>query len=135
MKLQVGVKVLLKNNDGKYLLLHRSKEKYPDIVDGSWDIIGGRIDVGETLMNNLKREIMEESGLKLVGDPVLVGAQDILRGSEKHVVRLTYVGGEAVGDVVLDDEHDDFKWFSIDEMKELDGLDFYLKEILNNIFN
>lgn len=37
--LQVGVKVLLGDNDGRYLLLRRSLEKYPEIK-GRWDIVG-----------------------------------------------------------------------------------------------
>jgi len=40
--LQVGVKVLLKNKAGQYLLLRRALEKYPEI-QGRWDIVGGRI--------------------------------------------------------------------------------------------
>lgn len=52
MELQVGVKVLLKNSTGKYLLLRRSKEKYPD-VPVHWDMPGGRIEAGKPLMENL----------------------------------------------------------------------------------
>lgn len=40
MELQVGVKVLLKNKEGNYLLLRRSLKKYPG-VKGRWDIAGG----------------------------------------------------------------------------------------------
>jgi len=34
--------------------------------------------------------------------------------------------------VVLDEEHDDFNWYSIDEMKAIppDSLDIYFKELL-----
>ena len=39
VELQVGVKVLLKNPEGKYLFLHRSAEKYPETQ--KWDIPGG----------------------------------------------------------------------------------------------
>jgi len=49
--LQVGVKALLQNSEGKYLLLRRSLEKYPEIK-GRWDIVGGRIDPGSILIEN-----------------------------------------------------------------------------------
>ena len=106
MNLQVGVKILLKNTEGKYLLVRRSSEKHPE-VGAMWDIVGGRIEVGTPLLENLKREIFEETKLDLVGEPKLIAAQDILK-SDKHVVRLTYVG-EAQGDVILDEENTEYK--------------------------
>ncbi|MBI5332600.1 MAG: NUDIX domain-containing protein, partial [Candidatus Aenigmarchaeota archaeon] len=78
IELQIGVKILLKNRDGKYLLLKRSSEKYPE-AGGTWDIVGGRIDAGSGLMVNLRREVLEETGLEITEEPRLVGAQDILR--------------------------------------------------------
>lgn len=129
MILQVGVKILIKNRDGKYLLLHRSIKKYPE-VNGKWDIVGGRIEPGKTLIENLRREVKEETTLNLLGEPRLVFAQDILRGKIKHVVRLTYLG-KAKGKVVINKkEHDEYKWFSLKELRRLDDLDMYLKKIL-----
>lgn len=129
MELKVGVKILLKNKEGKHLILKRSAEKYPETGLDLWDIAGGRIEPGSTLIDNLKREIKEETGLELIGEPNLIHAQDILRVTGKHVVRLTYVG-EGEGEVILSDEHDDYKWLSIDEITRLEGLDNYLKEAL-----
>ena len=128
--LQVGVKIFLKNREGKYLLLRRSTEKYPGVKD-RWDIVGGRIDRGTTFLENLKREMAEETGLSLSGTPRLIAAQDILRNADKHVVRLTYVGG-ADGDVKIDpSEHDSFKWLDWEEIKHQDGLDAYFKELID----
>jgi len=131
--LQVGVKALLKNKEGNYLLLRRSLEKYPDI-QGRWDIVGGRIDPGTTLLENLKREIKEETSLDLIGAPKLIAAQDIIRSPEKHVVRLTYIG-EVEGEIVLDEsENDMYKWHTKEEILKVDDLDIYFKELLNNGF-
>src|SRR3989344_1737519 len=111
MELQVGVKVLLKNPKGKYLLLKRSPEKYPEVhrFGDVWDIVGGRIEIGTSLLENLKREVKEEISLELTGEPKLIAAQDILRLSEKHVVRLTYTAN-ATGEVVLDSDHSEYDW-------------------------
>lgn len=129
--LQVGVKVFLQNKDGKYLLLRRSLEKYPE-VKGRWDIVGGRIDAGKTLIENLRREVREETGLEIVGKPSLIAAQDILRNSDRHVVRLTYVG-EAIGDVKLDTaENDMYKWYTREELTKLTDLDVYFRELLDD---
>ncbi|MFA5050664.1 MAG: NUDIX hydrolase [Patescibacteria group bacterium] len=129
--LQVGVKILLKNKDGQYLLLRRSLEKYPDIK-GRWDIVGGRIDTGKTLIENLKREVFEETGLEIVGNPKLIAAQDILRETGRHVVRLTYLG-KTLGEIKLDtNENDLYKWYSWEELTRLDDVDIYFKELLND---
>lgn len=131
IELQVGVKILLKNEEGKYLLLHRSLDKYPEMIN-PWDIPGGRIEPGIPLLENLKREIKEETGLDLGKEPKLVAAQDILRIPGRHVVRLTYIG-EISGEPRVDpNEHNSFNWFTLDEIKNLEGLDSYFEEILNS---
>jgi 8-oxo-dGTP pyrophosphatase MutT (NUDIX family) len=130
MELQVGVKILMKNEKGKYLVLLRSAIKYPDAGE-QWEIVGGRIDPGSPLLENLKREVKEETGLEITGKPKLIAAQDILK-STKHIVRLTYIG-EGSGDVVLSDEHTDFKWLSLEDIKKLDPIDGYLTEVLKTL--
>jgi len=130
MELQVGVKALLQNGEGKYLLLRRSLIKYPD-VKGRWDIVGGRIFPGTTLLENLRREVREETGLDIVGNPRLKAAQDILRTSNRHVVRLTYMG-EATGEIVLDtNENDTYQWFTKEELIRQDDVDIYFKDLLD----
>ena len=127
--LQVGVKILLKNKEGKFLLLHRNLTKYPG-VKGEWDIPGGRINSGTPLLENLKREVAEETGLLLSGEPKLLAAQDILREG-RHIVRLSYIG-EAEGKVILDtEENDEYQWCAPLELKKLENLDIFLKEVLD----
>src|ERR1700690_2716473 len=105
IELQVGVKVLLKDSDGKYLVIRRSSDKYQEVLH-KWDIPGGRINAETTLMENLEREDMEETGLKMTGEPRLIAAQDLMPIGlvSKHVVRITYVA-EATGTPVLSEEH------------------------------
>lgn len=129
VQLQVGVKVLLQNADGKYLLLRRNGEKYPEAAD-QWDIPGGRIDPGSTLMDNLKREVEEEAGLS-VSNVRLVAAQDLFRLPERHTVRLTYTG-RADGEPRLSEEHSEYLWFTKEELVTLENLDSYFKELLTS---
>ncbi len=129
--MQVGVKILLKNPEGKYLLVRRNPKKYPE-VGPKWDIVGGRIDAGSPLFENLKREIKEEVNLDYQGEPRLVAAQDILRVEGRHVVRLTYTG-EITGEPILDDDHLEAKWFEAGEIRSLSEaeLDIYFKELVD----
>ncbi len=132
MQLQVGVKALIKNSNGDYLFLLRSK-----IMNGEktahWDIPGGRIEPSEPLLEALQREILEETGLTIQTDFTLVGAQDIFAGTERHVVRLTYTT-IADGDATVSDEHNDAKWLPLEDAKK-HNLDPYLTDLLqkNNV--
>ncbi len=127
MELQVGVKVAIRKND-KFLLLKRSDKKYPE-VGQRWDIAGGRIHPGIPLMENLKREVKEETCMDIVGEPKLIAAQDILRVEGRHVVRLTYIGG-AEGEPRLDGDHTEFGWFTLEEIRKLENLDIYFAELV-----
>ena len=130
MELQVGVKILLKNKDKKYLVVCRSVDKYPE-VGAKWDIVGGRINPGFSLLENLKREVMEEAGLEIIGETKLIDAQDIFK-TDKHIVRLTYLGF-ADGVVNLSDEHSEYKWLNLEEISKLEPMDKYFKEVLSKI--
>ncbi len=122
------MKAILKNKEEKILLLKRSVEKYPE-VKNPWDIIGGRINPGTALLENLKREIKEEVGLELKTEPKLIAAQDILRVPGRHVVRLTYMA-EIEGTPVLNEEHSEYGWFSLEELKQKEGMDEFVKDII-----
>jgi len=102
MELQVGVKILLKNKEGKFLLVRRNPKKYPE-VGPKWDIIGGRIEPGASLMGNLRHEIKEEVSLDYQGEPK------------------------------IDDDHLEVKWFSGGEIKKMGEteLDLFFKELLD----
>ena len=128
MELQVGTKIILQNKEGKFLFLQRNPEKYPEVKQSEdLDIVGGRITIGVPLLENLKREIFEETKLNLTDEPKLIAAQDILR-PDKHVVRLPY-RGKIDGEPVLDEEHIAYKWLSKDEILSQQGLDPYFKEV------
>ena len=129
--LQVGVKALLKNSEGKYLLVRRNPKKYPE-VGPKWDIVGGRINPGSTLFENLKREIKEEVNLELTDKPKLAAVQDILRIPGRHVVRLTFIG-KLDGEPQIDDDHLETKWFTPGEIKVMSGeeLDLFFKELID----
>jgi 8-oxo-dGTP diphosphatase len=131
VQLQVGVKVLIRNDQNQYLFMKRSQE----LLDGSgirWDVPGGRIDPEETLHQGLEREVMEETGLTLTGELELLDAQDIIlpeRGI--HAVRLTY-RAKASGDVRLGDEHQEHQWLALPEIDTV-NIDDYLAQTLQKL--
>lgn len=130
--LQVGVKVFLRNHEGKYLLLKRSPERYPEIKN-NWDIPGGRIVPGTSLLANLQREVLEETGLTILQKPELLDAQDILK-AEKHIVRLTFLAS-ADGEPILAGEDIEARWCTLEEIKNNQRLDEFTREILEKHFS
>lgn len=53
-------------NDGRYLMLHRTKKEF-DENEGKWIGIGGRFEEGESPDECAAREIFEETGLTVRG--------------------------------------------------------------------
>jgi ADP-ribose pyrophosphatase YjhB (NUDIX family) len=129
IQLQVGVKVFLKNSENKFLLLQRSAQKYPDVLN-RWDLVGGRIIPGTGLLENLQREVLEETRFVLRSKPQLIAAQDILKVPGKHVVRLTYVASMDGVPVLDPGEHISFVWVGFDELHSFEGLDEYVVAVL-----
>lgn len=129
MKLQVGVKALIKNPRGSYLFLQRTAAMANE-TEAHWDIPGGRIEPKEKLYDALHREIIEETAITIEGEPRLIGAQDIfVPSAELHVVRLTYLI-EGDGKPITSHEHQAARWMTRSEALML-NLDPYLREILN----
>ena len=130
MELQVGVKIILQNKDGKFLLMFRNN--YKPNAGIFWDIPGGGMDAGFTLLENLKREVKEETGLEIIGEVKLIDAQDIFKYEDKHIVRLTY-RGVTDGEIKLSEEHSKYGWFSQDEILTIEPIDSYAKESFKKI--
>ena len=127
--------------DNKYLITRRSanKKRFP----GMWTVPGGKMETNDYLQlpkdtehywynvleRTLRREVKEEAGIELSSTPTLIGAQDILK-NDRHVVRLTYVAPIGSVTPVLSDEHDEYAWFTLDEIRSREDFDKYLRELL-----
>ena len=59
----IAVKALIKNKDS-FLILKTADSDQNNNLSG-WETPGGRLEVGEEIVNGLKREIKEETGLNL----------------------------------------------------------------------
>lgn len=129
MHLQIGVKILIQNSQQSYLFIKRT-DLLQNEQEVSWDIPGGRIEVHENLKDALNREVFEELGIQLNGNPELINAQDIFVASKDlHVVRLTYRLVQDLNKITLSHEHQAYKWSSLDEISEI-NIEPYLMETL-----
>ena len=113
------VKGVILRDDGKLLLLKRSKGEFnPE----KWDLPGGTLEKGETLEEALLREIQEETGLeveveKIIGTAEFSKESKNFDGEKRGLRYLTYCSGDS--EVKLNKkEHQDHMWLSLEEALE-----------------
>jgi 8-oxo-dGTP diphosphatase len=102
--------------DGKILLVRRARSP----GKGFYSLPGGRVEFGESLHTALHREVDEETGLRIeiVG---FTGWREVLPGNSGggHYVIMSFAARWAAREVVLNEEHDDFKWLPPDALGDL----------------
>lgn len=132
--LEVGIKAFIFDENQRFLLLKRAKP-YSGQKICKWDIPGGRIIPGEKIFKALKREIREETGLTLERIEKILAVQDILRVSGKHTVRITVLAKNKAGKVRVNlDEHSQYKWFTLNEIKKVRA-DLFLKPVIKDLMS
>lgn len=107
------------NFDGvtKVFLPRRATTK--QFLPGVFEIPGGHIDVGEDIVEGLKREILEELGMHInAGDPFAAFTyNNEIKGS--HSVEVVYFATfqDPLENITLNQEdHAEFRWVSYDEV-------------------
>lgn len=104
------------NNDMEVLLLKRSSYS-EQWMPSKWALVGGGVEEGEEPIGAVKREIKEETGLDInnfIEKFVLQRNKD----SVEHMFIAKYNGNG--DDVVLNEEHQDYGWYDVNDIKDLD---------------
>jgi len=83
---------------------------------GEWDIPGGGFLFGETPLDCVRREIIEEAGATPKIDRLLF-ATSFVRG-HKHIFGLVYLCHADNDIVTLSDEHTEFMWATRQQLEE-----------------
>lgn len=102
------------NEDNKILLLKRSKNT--DWYPNSWALVGGKIEKGELPEEGLVREVREETKINLVKYKI----KKIIKTD--NVLEYLYLSKVNNDFVELNNEHSDYNWYSLDEIKKLDNV-------------
>lgn len=108
-------------HDGKYLMIHRIKKKN-DINKDKWIGIGGKMEPGETVLDCMKRECKEETGLDW-HDPTLraiitFNFQKDETDSLFSELMFLYTGKDFSGELIECDEGE-LVWIEKDKIKDL----------------
>jgi dihydroneopterin triphosphate diphosphatase len=101
------------DNEVKYLLLKRSKEKEP--YPGIWQIVTGRIEPNEEAYKTALREVQEETGLKPVKCFVAPKVNQFYTsyGDKIFLIPVFVINVESKN-VILSDEHTLYEWLSFE---------------------
>lgn len=115
-------KCIMINRDGKILALKRAPDDHSR--GGNWDLPGGGYEQGEDAIEAIKREVMEEVGLTVISaSPVyFTNRIGVSKGffEGDTVFGACYVSSNWTGEVILSNEHVEFRWVTPVEFKTFD---------------
>ena len=114
----IAVGACLFNGD-KILIVRRNKPP----SKGKWSLPGGVVELGESLREAIKREIKEELGVEMKIGGLLGVFERIKRDAqnrvEYHYVLVDFWGWISEGDILLNDEIQEVRWFNMEETEYL----------------
>lgn len=119
-------KCIVVDDKGRILALKRSetKETKDSNRSGCWDLPGGTYERGEDVIDSLKREVMEEVGLTIIDPKPVYLANGLNNANEfmssEVVFAVTHVATEWSGEVIISDEHTEYRWVTAEEFLTYD---------------
>jgi 8-oxo-dGTP pyrophosphatase MutT (NUDIX family) len=94
----------------RYLFLLRTKSRHA----GSWGIAGGKINVGETVIQGLVREVQEEIGVDY-SKKKFIPLETFTSDNRRFVYYTFIVGVDEEFVPTLNDEHRGYCWVELDD--------------------
>lgn len=127
----VGVGVMVKKDD--HVLLGKRTGSHGNMT---WSFPGGHLEFGESFFECAKREVFEETGLKIKNLKKGPYTNDIFHEENLHYITIFIISEYDSGELMLREKDKclGWKWFKINELPE--NLFLPLKNLLleNNIF-
>lgn len=100
---------------GKYLAMKRNDEP----AKGLWDLPGGFVNAGETALEALLREVIEETNLTATPGTFIGTFPSVYGDTDITVLGCAYVVHAETDVVVLSDENSEYAWFPLEQLPEL----------------
>ena len=124
MMVEVVAGIIYKGD--KFLIAQRNLKK---AQGGLWEFPGGKLEVGETAAEALKREIKEEFNADIEVDEFV--GENIHHYPEKDI-KLMFYKARLLGENIEALEHEDFKWITKDDKNnfEFAGADIKVFDLI-----
>ncbi|MGC2109623.1 MAG: NUDIX hydrolase [Candidatus Korobacteraceae bacterium] len=101
---------------GRILLVRRATEP----LKGEWSVPGGMLELGETLRDGVRREVLEETGIEVEPGEVLDVFDsiftDALGRTEYHYVLIDYLCRLVSGEAIAASDVSDVRWVTADAL-------------------
>lgn len=104
-------------HEGRLLLVRRSNE--PRM--GQWAVPGGKVELGETMLDAGRREVREETGLEVEIGEVVWAGETVGPGRPPawHYVLVDFIGALVGGSLRAGDDAAEAAWFTVEEARSL----------------
>ena len=131
MNTKIVLTGILKDKN-EFLIVKRNEND--DLYPGAWEFPGGHLEIGEILLDGLKRELYEEIGFDLEFEPIITHYYDEIKnknGELIHNLEIDFIINidKSLVNVKLSDEHSEYKWVT----KDSKLLDDFIKDKLSNV--
>lgn len=123
--MNVAAKAVIVNDKGQILIVRESTTHDTNTQGGRYSLVGGRLNPGESYLDALKREVMEEVGLDVEpGRPIYVGEwRPVIKGVPHQIVAIFTICKAKSTQVRLSEEHDGFEWIDPKQRGDYDLAD------------
>jgi len=111
----VAVTVLVFRGDRMLSMCRASND---DAAPGLWEGVSGRVKAGEDPLDAARREVAEETGLRVRVQPRPITAYAATRRGEPMTV-IVFRADHLEGEVVLSDEHEAHRWCEPEDLSAL----------------
>lgn len=123
MNIRSGAKALIRRKlDGKYLILTSSEWEDNPSRSQKPDLPGGRVELGETVEEGLRRELAEEIGTDLAGTELQLayGSTYLNEEDDESVTFIVFFAEVEDLEVKLSWEHESYEWMTAEAVRSLE---------------
>ncbi|MER6394787.1 NUDIX hydrolase [Kitasatospora sp. NPDC059973] len=114
------VGALIRDPAGRIFVQRRSADR--SLFPGCWDVVGGAVEPGESLLDALRREISEETGWRLRRVLARVAHTEWTGDGIRHIESdyLVEVDGDLSSPALERNKHTEFAWLAAEDVTLLD---------------
>jgi len=131
----ICVAALIFDDQDRLFLVRRAPDRA--LFGGSWDVVGGHVEPGETPAEALRREVREETGWQVAGVVAELppwtwqGDDGVTRNEYDHLVTVV---GDLTAPVLDASEHTGYRWLAGSELDLLDDDPSQIRQLAGTAF-